>query len=102
MSKVLLNEQAVSLKDYREVLMSRLEIPIVHYPQGNPLGPRAWPELGWRSLFRAIIRQQRFWGTFADQQPESEQHACLMQFLGVAASLFSAEFDTLVKTRERS
>jgi hypothetical protein len=101
MSKVLINGDAISLKEYRELLMRHLGIPIVHFPQGNPMGSRAWPELGWRRLFRHIYRQQRFWGTFADQQPDSEQHASLMQFLGAAGSLFSSDFDMLVQKQKQ-
>jgi predicted nucleic acid-binding Zn-ribbon protein len=97
MSKVVVNGDALLLKDFRELLMRQLGILIVRYPQGNPLGTRAWPELGWRSLFRHMYRRQRFWSDFADQQFESEQHACLMQFLGVANSLFSPEFGTLAQ-----
>ena len=100
MSKVLVNGDALLLKDFREFLMEKLGIPIIRYPQGNPLGTRTLPELGWRSLFRHIYRRQRFWGDFADQQFESEQHACLMQFLGVAGSLFSPEFGTLAQQQK--
>jgi chromosome segregation ATPase len=100
MSKVVVNGDALLLKDFREFLMEKLGIPIIRYPQGNPLGTRTWPELGWRSLFRHIYRRQRFWGDFADQQFESEQHACLMQFLGVAGALFSPEFGTLAQQQK--
>jgi hypothetical protein len=97
MSKALVNGKALLLKDYRDLLMDKLGIPIIRYPQGNPLGTRTWPELGWRSLFRHIYRRQKFWNDLADQQFESEQHACLMQFLGVAGVLFSSEFGTLAQ-----
>ena len=100
-SKVYVNGEAISLKDYRTLLMDMLKIPIVHYPQGDPYGPRTWPELGWRSLFRHIYRRQRFWSEIADKQPESEQHACLMQFLGVAEKLFSQDFGNLVRQQKR-
>lgn len=70
-SKVSVNGDMLSLKEYRDLLMERLEIPIVHYPQGDPYGQRAWPELGWRSLFRHIYRRQRFWNDLADQQPRA-------------------------------
>jgi len=96
-SKVSVNGNIQSLKDYRELLMQRLEIPIVHFPQGDPYGRRAWPELGWRSLIRHIYRRQKFWTELADRQPESEQHACLMQFLGVATTLFSPDYSALIE-----
>lgn len=95
-SKVFVNDEPYSLKDYWNYLMEKLEIPLLHYPQGNPYGSRAWAELNWRSLFRHIYRRQKFWTDFADKQPESEQHACLVQFLGIAKNLFSDQFQELV------
>jgi hypothetical protein len=99
-SKVFINNEPYSVKDYWYFLMEKLEIPVLHYPQGNPMGSRAWPELSWRSLFRHIYRRQKFWTDFADKQPESEQYACLVQFLGIAANLFSEQFKELV-SKER-
>lgn len=81
--------------------MEKLEIPVVNYPQGNPYGTRAWPELSWRSLFRHVYRRQTFWGDFADYQPASEQHACLLQFLGIASDLFSEKYRNLVSNEKK-
>ena len=96
LNKVFVNQEALSLKEYRALLMEKLGIPLVHYPQGNPYGPRAWPELGWRSLVRHIYRRQRLWTDIADQQPDVEQHACLVEFLGVAERVFSSDYGDLV------
>jgi predicted nucleic acid-binding Zn-ribbon protein len=95
-SRVFLNEQATNVKDFLHRLLSRLEIPVLHYPQGNPYGQRSWPELGWRSLYRHMYRRQHLWGDIADKQPESEQHACIVQFSGLAEHLFSDEYGQLV------
>jgi hypothetical protein len=84
MGKVFVNDEALALDEYRSTLMEKLSIPEVHYPQGNPYSPRSWPEVGWRSIMRHIYRRQKYWNDLADQQPEVEQHACLLQFLGVA------------------
>jgi hypothetical protein len=74
---------------------------VFHYPQGSPYGSRAWPELNWRSLLRHVYRQQRFWNDLADLQPPSEQHACLMQFLGLAEMAFSPRYGELVQRQKR-
>ena len=60
---------------------------------------QTWPELSFRMLLRHIFRQQRFWGDLADAQPEPEQHACLLQFLGLAESLFTEDYGTLIRLK---
>jgi hypothetical protein len=100
-TKVFVDDNGMSADDLSHFLMEQLGIPMLHYPQGNPMGPRTWPELTWRSLYRHIYRRQRFWADLADQQPESEQHACILQFAGLAQYLFSDEFGNLVKSQKR-
>lgn len=100
-TKAFIDGEAYSVKDLWNYFMEKLEIPVLHYPQGNPLGSRAWSELSWRSLFRHIYRRQKFWTDFADKQPESEQHACLVQFLGIATHLFSEQFQELVSKEKQ-
>ncbi|GEM_PF-841535 len=100
-TKIFMNGDSLSCKDFSHKVLDLLSIPVVHYPQGNPYSPRAWPELGLRSLLRHVYRQQRFWSDLADKQPESEQHACLMQFLGVAKDLFSAEYGELIQNSRK-
>lgn len=94
--KVFLDGTAVDAGDLSALLLERLDIPPLHYPQGNPYGPRAWPELSWRSIYRHIYRRQLFWGGLVERQPESEQHACILQFLGLAKDVFSAEYASLI------
>jgi hypothetical protein len=72
----------------------------LHFPSGNPYSERTWPELSWRSMLRHIYRQQRFWSDIADRQPESEQHAVLMLFLGLAEHMFSEQHGELVEKRK--
>jgi len=100
-NKVFINEEAVGLKEYRYYLQSLLGIPEVHYPQGNPYGSRTWPELGWRSLMRHVYRRQRMWNDLAELQPEVEQHASLLQLLGVADKVFSNEYGELIAKEKR-
>jgi len=100
--KVLVDGEAMTAEEFSSFLLSTLGIPLVHYPKGNPYAPRAWPSLSWRTLFRHVYRQDRFWSDLADRQPESEQHAALMQFLGLASRLFSNEYGDLVAKRREA
>src|SRR5258708_32600905 len=86
-TKINVNGEMMDIKQASDLLMERLNIPLVHYPQGSLYGRRAWPELGWRSLLRHVYRRQALWTDLADSQPDSEQHACLMQFFGIAEYL---------------
>jgi hypothetical protein len=100
-SKVFVDGKPITVPDFYARLMARLRIPIIHYPSGDPLGPRAWPELNFRSLLRHVFRQQKYWSDIADRQPYQEQHACLLQFLGLAESVFSTSYNELaVSQRE--
>lgn len=95
--RVFVNGQSFPLEQYCDLLTDKIGIPRVRYPQGNPYAPRRWPELGWRSLMRHVYRRERYWSDIADRQPPVEQHACLVQFLGVAERLFSTELGELVE-----
>lgn len=95
-TKISVNGELMTLSAFTDKLMNALDIPILHYPQGDPYGSRSWPALGWRSLFRHMYRRQKFWSDLADQQPPSEQHACILQFVGLAEILFSEEYGKLV------
>jgi hypothetical protein len=99
--KIHINDETTTLHGFALKLLDALKIPVVHYPQGNPYGARAWPELGWRSLYRHMYRRQQFWNDLADRQPESEQHACILQFVGLAGTLFSDEYGELVALEKR-
>lgn len=99
--KIFLNGESMAVKDFLHNLLTRLGIPILHYPQGNPLGQRTWPELGWRSLYRHMYRRQTMWGDLADKQPESEQHSSILQFVGLAEKLFSDEYGKLVEKQKK-
>ena len=97
--KVFVDEQEMAARDLQHWLMEKLGIPVLHYPKGNPMSGQTWPELSFRSLLRHIHRQQRFWGDLADKQYEGDQHACLLQFLGLAGTLFSDDYAELVRLK---
>lgn len=95
-TKVFVDGTGLSAKDFQHWLLEKLSIPLLHFPKGNPMSGQTWPELSFRMLLRHILRQQRFWGGIADQQPDGEQHACLLQFLGLAERIFTEDYGRLV------
>ena len=93
--KIFVNGEPIKAEDFSSFLLPLLNIPLVHFPQGNPLSPRAWPELSWANLLRHIYRKQTSWGELVSKQPTVDQHACLLLFLGIAEHLFSPEYERL-------
>ena len=100
-SQMLVNGNRLNVGDFQTLLLSGLQIPVLQYPQGSVHAERTWSTLGWRTLLRHIYRRQEFWGSLVPLQPESEQHACILQFLGIAESLFSDEYAELVDIRRQ-
>lgn len=98
-AKVFVDNSAMSAREFQRWLMDKLSIPLLHFPKGNPMSGQTWPELSFRMLLRHVYRQQRFWSDLADKQPEGEQHACLMQFLGLAEHIFTDEYGELVSLK---
>jgi hypothetical protein len=99
--KIFIDDEPYTTKEFSAFLLTKLGIPILHFPQGNPYSERAWPELSWRMLFRHIYRQETYWSDIADFQPESEQFAVLMQFLAIAGKLFPQQLGEVVSRRKR-
>lgn len=100
-TKMLWNEQPINVADLSDLLLEKLGIPRLHYPKGDPYAERAWPALSFRTLLRHIYRQERFWSAIAEKQWDSEQHACIALFLGVAEALFPPKFGELVEKQKR-
>lgn len=98
-SMTLVDGERMATPDVETLFMTLLDIPILRYPQGALTSDRTWPTLGWRSLYRHIYRRQDFWGDLAPEQPDSEQQAVLLQFLGLAEALFSVDLAKLADTR---
>jgi hypothetical protein len=99
--KIFVDDEACTPKEFSEYVLTKLGIPILHFPQGNPFTERAWRELSWRMLFRHIYRQEAYWTDIADRQPPSELFAVLMQFLGIAKNLFPLELGEVVTRRKQ-
>ncbi|WP_020474594.1 coiled-coil domain-containing protein [Zavarzinella formosa] len=100
-TKAIVNGEIINRDDLHQLFLNRLGITPFRFPQGNPYDSRAWPTLGWRGLVRHLYRRQKMWADLADQQYESEQHACLAQFLGIGERLFSGQYAELVQKQNR-
>ena len=99
--KVYVDDRSVSVDDFSSYFLPKLGISVLHFPQGDPYSSRAWPELSWRSLFRHIFRRQDIgWGGLVERQPDGDQHACILQFLGIAEYIYSDDYGTLVSLRK--
>ena len=97
--KVFVNDEVMLAKDFQHWLMDKLGIPVVNFPKGNPMSGQTWPELSFRTLLRHIFRQQRFWSGLVDLQTETEQHASLLLFLGLAERIFSDDYGKLIELK---
>ena len=100
-TKVFVNGESVSASEFLSNLLIWLNIPILNYPQSNPLSFNKWISLSWRQLLRHIYRRQKSWGDLADQQLEIDQHACILMFLGIAENLFSDKHELLAAQRKK-
>jgi endogenous inhibitor of DNA gyrase (YacG/DUF329 family)/energy-coupling factor transporter ATP-binding protein EcfA2 len=98
--KVFINDKPILQSEFSSYLLEKLGLPILHFSKGNPYEERAWPELSWRTLFRHIYRQQRFWGDLADKQPDSDRQAAILQFVGIAEHIYSDASGALVDVRK--
>jgi hypothetical protein len=101
-NKIFVNDAAFAAPDFQRLLLEKLYIPILHFPKGNPMSGQTWPELSFRTLLRHMYRRQRFWGDIADQQPEGDQHASILQFLGLAESIFNDDYGELIRLKMES
>lgn len=99
-TKMTVDGKTINIGELSGFLLDELGIPKLHFPKGSPYAERAWPAISFRTLFRHIYRQERFWSEIADKQHSSEQHACLALFLGVAEALFPPEFGELVEKQQ--
>jgi hypothetical protein len=99
--KIFIDNYSVLAQDFSDYILNELQIPILHFPKGNPFSDKSWPSLSWRMMLRHIFRRENFWSDLADKQPENEQHAVLTQFLGIADKLFSQHFGDVVDKRKQ-
>jgi hypothetical protein len=95
--KIFVDDSPIDADEFGDFLLARLDIPRIRFPKGSPWNDRTWPKLSWRTLFRSMYRQERFWSEFVDRQPEGELAAALLQFLGVANKQFPQSYEELVQ-----
>jgi hypothetical protein len=101
-SKVFLDGKGMPTREFQHALMELLGLPLLSFPKGNPMSGQTWPELSFRMLLRHIYRQQRFWSGIADLQPDAEQHACVLQFLGLAERIYTDEYGDLIDLKAKA
>lgn len=101
-TKVAVDGKALDLKSFQHWLLDKLDYPLVRYPKGMSSLEQTWPELSFRTLYRHIYRQQRFWTDLADRQTAVETSACLLQFLGLAAEVYNEDLEQLRDLREQA
>jgi peptidoglycan hydrolase CwlO-like protein len=99
-SKIFVNDEGKTSKQFSEFILGKLEIPIIHVPSGNPYADRTWPVLSWREMFRHMYKQERFWSDFAQKQAEVVRSACILHFLNAATSLYPNEYGVLVSKKK--
>ena len=97
--KVFVDGKGMLVREFQQWLMEKLGIPLLSFPKGNPMSGQTWTELSFRILLRHIYRQQRFWSGIADKQLDGEQHACLLQFLGLAERIYTNEYGQFIKLK---
>lgn len=99
-TKVIFDGVELSVEEFSTRLMELLDIPVLHFPSGNPYSRLPWPTLSWRTLLRHIYRRNDSWAEIAAKQPEEQQVAAVLLFLGLAERLFSDEYGELVEKRK--
>ena len=100
-TKTQLNGEWLTASEFSQTLLTALEYPLVRFPQGNPYSDRTWPALTFRTALRHIYRSETDWTDLAPRQPESDQHAVLALFLGVAEELFPDTYGQMVDAQKR-
>jgi hypothetical protein len=101
-SKIYVNDEGMTSKQFSAFMMEKLGIPIIHFPSGSPYSNRTWPELSWREMFRHMYKQERFWSDFTQKQLEVVRSACILNFLNAATIIYPKEYGDLVqKKKER-
>lgn len=98
--KIFVNGRSVRASEFSDFILDELDIPRLQFPRGNPYSVASWAKLSWRMLFRHVYREERFWSDLADKQPDREQHACILLFLGIAEKLYPPELHVEIEKRK--
>ena len=100
-NKIIIDGTPIPNEEFSEEILNKLNIPILHFPKGNPYTERKWPPLSFRTLLRHIYRREDLWNDFAEKQFNSEQYASLSLFFGFADKLFPNEYGELVSKQKK-
>lgn len=100
-NKIIIEGTPIPNDEFSEKILNKLNIPLLHFPKGNPYTERKWPPLSFRTLLRHIYRREDLWNDFAEKQFNSEQYASLSLFLGFADKLFPDEYGALVNKQKK-
>ncbi len=87
-NKIIIDGTPIPIEEFSQEILNQLNVPILHFPKGNPYDEKTWPQLSFRTLLRHMYRREDLWYNFADKQFEIEQFAALSFFLGFADKLF--------------
>lgn len=102
-TKIFVNDESMTQKQFSEFMLTKLNIPLVYMPSGNPYGDRTWPELSFRELYRHMYKQELHWSDLVPKQEDAVRSACVLQFLDVAKHLYSEAYGQLVaKQKEKA
>ncbi|MHB1141659.1 MAG: AAA family ATPase [Sulfuricaulis sp.] len=102
-TKIFVNEEGMSTKQFSEFILGKLNIPLIKVPSGSPYSDRTWPELSWRELYRHMYKQENLWSDLVQKQAEVVRSACILQFLDVARNLYSEAYGLFVaKQKEKA
>lgn len=99
-SKTIIDGKAYDSTEFSAFILEKLQIPNLKFSKGNPYLDGNQFSLTFRILLRHIYRQERFWNDIADQQPYSEQHAAISQFLGLAEKMFSPVYTEIIELQK--
>jgi hypothetical protein len=100
-TKLLVNGEPMPANEFSAFFLQQLNLPVVRIPKGDPYSENTWPELSWRTLLRHLYRREDSWHEFILKQPESDQHAAVVLFLGAAPAVFSSDYARLVEAQKQ-
>ena len=93
-SKTFVDGEALSADEFTDVFLPLLDMPVLRFLPGTRTPARGRGCHGACSI--GIYRHEFGWSDIVAQQPEAEQFACLMLFLGAAERLFPASYGDMV------
>lgn len=91
-SKTFYNGEKYKSDELQKKLLSELKMPVLYYPKTDPISDIRATSLSFRMHFRHLYRQQKYWNDLVDRQPAGEFRSCLLNFLGLAEKIYTADY----------